>query len=45
VILRAATLGDAEQLLIWRNDPATRANSLDTELVPLEVHTRGLRTS
>jgi UDP-2,4-diacetamido-2,4,6-trideoxy-beta-L-altropyranose hydrolase len=39
MILRAARPDDAEELLVWRNDPATRANSLDTELVPLEVHT------
>jgi RimJ/RimL family protein N-acetyltransferase len=42
MILRAATEDDAEQLLIWRNDPTTRANSLDTELVSLEVHARWL---
>lgn len=38
VTLRSARRGDAELLLAWRNDPATRAASLDSEPIPLETH-------
>lgn len=40
--LRTATPLDAERLLSWRNDPATRSNSFTTDLVSLEQHTRWL---
>lgn len=40
--LRAATTFDAQQLLAWRNDPATRNNSFTTEVVSLDSHTRWL---
>lgn len=36
--LRPATRADGEDLLIWRNDPVTRANSLDTAPVERETH-------
>lgn len=42
ITLRAATPLDAERLLSWRNDPATRSNSFTTELVSLEQHMRWL---
>lgn len=40
--LRPATMADAELLLSWRNDPATRAASFNEEEVPLEAHVRWL---
>lgn len=37
MILRPATLADAEILLAWRNDPVTRANSHhETPVMPLD---------
>lgn len=36
--IRLATMGDAAQLLVWRNDPITRANSHTTDPVSLEDH-------
>ena len=38
VRLRAATATDCERVWVWRNDPETRAASLDSEAVPWEVH-------
>jgi len=38
LILRPATLQDGEDLLIWRNDSVTRANSLDTAEVGRDDH-------
>ena len=38
VRLRAATASDCERVWVWRNDPETRAASLDTEAIPWEVH-------
>lgn len=40
--LRTASSLDAERLLSWRNDPATRSNSFTTEVVSLEQHLRWL---
>ncbi|WP_254409655.1 GNAT family N-acetyltransferase [Streptomyces sp. AC495_CC817] len=40
--MRAASPDDAEMLLTWRNDPATRSASLQSEEVPLAVHLRWL---
>ena len=36
--LRHATMGDAKILLDWRNDPLTRAQSRNTDLVSLADH-------
>lgn len=36
--LRPLVLADGEDLLVWRNDPVTRANSLDTAPVERERH-------
>jgi RimJ/RimL family protein N-acetyltransferase len=38
MMLRAASTLDAQRLLSWRNDPATRNNSFTTEVVSLESH-------
>ena len=38
VALRAATMADAELLLTWRNDEATRAASIHRDPVPLADH-------
>lgn len=38
LLLRLATERDAETLLAWRNDPITRANSHNTDLVALDTH-------
>lgn len=35
---RKATMADAERLLSWRNDPETRANSLETRPITREEH-------
>jgi len=40
VHLRQAAAGDVLALWRWRNDPATRAASLDEAEIPLEAHTR-----
>ena len=36
--LRRVTYGDAEQLLVWRNDPLTRANSRTTGEITSAMH-------
>lgn len=41
--LRAATMEDADQLLAWRNDPATRAASFATDAIDRETHVAWLR--
>ena len=38
VTLRPAIASDCERIWVWRNDPETRAASLDTEAIPWEVH-------
>lgn len=38
IVLRPATMADAERLLAWRNDPVARANSLDGGEIALEQH-------
>ena len=43
--LRPATLADAERLLRWRNDPATRAASHHAGEVPPDDHRRWLSES
>jgi len=40
MILRPATLADADRLFSWRNDPVTCANSRSTAAVPREDHDR-----
>ena len=42
--LRPATLGDADLLLSWRNDPETRRNSRKTQLVSPGEHMAWLST-
>ena len=42
---RPAVLTDAEALWVWRNDPATRANSRSSEEVPWERHLAWLESS
>lgn len=36
--LRTATLGDAPALWAWRNEPATRAASYNSQRIPYEEH-------
>lgn len=43
IVLRAANENDSEQLLRWRNDPLTRANSVSTHEITAEEHERWLR--
>ncbi|GAA1029826.1 MULTISPECIES: GNAT family N-acetyltransferase [Amycolatopsis] len=43
VIARDATEADAELLLAWRNDPATRQASRSTGVIDLASHLRWLR--
>ena len=38
VRLRGALLADCERVWVWRNDPETRAASLESEAIPWEVH-------
>ena len=38
LILRPATLADAEMLLAWRNDPQTRSASHNEDEIPLTAH-------
>ena len=38
MILRTATMTDAHQLLAWRNDPETRANSHRQDVVGPDTH-------
>jgi RimJ/RimL family protein N-acetyltransferase len=45
MILREANELDAKRLFDWRNDPLTRANSLNTDLVTWVDHTRWLSTT
>jgi spore coat polysaccharide biosynthesis predicted glycosyltransferase SpsG/RimJ/RimL family protein N-acetyltransferase len=41
--VRRATMADADLLLRWRNDPATRAASLEQAEIPLPAHRSWLR--
>ena len=43
--VRPATIQDAELLFGWRNDPQTRANSINTGDAPWEGHLHWLRAS
>lgn len=45
ILFRPATLEDAEMLLDWRNDPVTRANSINEDEVPWEDHINWLESS
>jgi RimJ/RimL family protein N-acetyltransferase len=45
MILRPATMDDAERLFAWRNDPETRAQSLTTDRVPWDDHVAWLERS
>jgi spore coat polysaccharide biosynthesis predicted glycosyltransferase SpsG/RimJ/RimL family protein N-acetyltransferase len=45
LVARHATLADARQLWQWRNDPATRAASRSSAVVPWEDHLRWLTAS
>jgi len=45
LVARPATLQDARQLWIWRNDPLTRAGSRSTAEVPWDDHLRWLTAS
>ena len=40
--LKKASLSDCELLLSWTNEPDTRKNSLNSELISLETHTKWL---
>ncbi len=42
MILRKATLADAQRLFDWRNDPQTRAASHSTEILNFDSHLRWL---
>ena len=42
MLLRPATMADADLLLGWRNDPATRAASFNREEIDYEAHVRWL---
>ncbi|MBI2474286.1 MAG: GNAT family N-acetyltransferase [Candidatus Taylorbacteria bacterium] len=44
-MLKPVTEADAQLLFQWRNDPETRANSINTEPVPWEKHLEWLRKS
>ena len=39
---RTATLGDADILLTWRNNPSAREFSLHSELIPIDQHLKWL---
>jgi len=43
IFLRPATLGEADRLFSWRNDPVTCANSRSTATVPREDHDRWMQ--
>ncbi len=43
VRLRGALLADSERVWVWRNDPETRAASLDPEAIPWEIHEEWFR--
>ena len=45
MLLRPATMEDADLLFLWRNDPETRKNSHTTEEVPYDNHVAWLRSS
>lgn len=45
VVFRPACLSDSGLLLKWRNDPATRMASLETEAVPFDEHVAWLTRS
>ena len=45
VRLRPATLEDAQRLFVWRNDPLTRAQSLQQQPVAWESHLAWLQAS
>jgi RimJ/RimL family protein N-acetyltransferase len=45
IILRVATETDAQKLFDWRNDPLTRANSIEMSPVPWDDHIRWLAAS
>lgn len=45
LILRKATLEDAETLFSWRNDPETRMNSLCSEEIDLAKHHSWLKNA
>lgn len=38
VLLRPAAITDCEQVLAWRNEPATRAMSIDQNVISLDQH-------
>ena len=40
--LKKATISDCELLLSWANEPDTRRNSLNSESISLETHTKWL---
>jgi RimJ/RimL family protein N-acetyltransferase len=43
MLLRPVSLQDAPLLLDWRNDPLTRENSFQTNVITLDVHLRWLQ--
>lgn len=43
--LRPATMADAKDLLVWRNDPDTRQASHNTDEISLETHLAWLEAS
>src|ERR1700704_5662939 len=43
MLLRPATMHDADRLFSWRNDPVTCANSRSTAAVPREDHDRWMQ--
>lgn len=45
LLLRPATLEDAELLFAWRNDPQTRAASHNQDEIPFQAHLDWLKTS
>ena len=45
IVLRPATMEDAETLFRWRNDPVTRANSIIQDPVPWDNHVAWLSAS
>ncbi|KKO48170.1 hypothetical protein VT06_13080 [Arsukibacterium sp. MJ3] len=45
IVLRMATLADADKLLLWRNDDLTRTCSLNSEPVTLQQHLAWLQSS
>ncbi len=42
IFLRRATMEDAEDILRWRNDESTRANSFTKDVIDLESHKKWL---